>query len=73
MDRLVPKPMAAGPTQRVEDNAFHPFLRSCFENLAVGSQPNLIHSAANVSRDENGDGIGQVRFLACVERRCASN
>jgi KTSC domain len=23
VDRLVPKPMAAGPTQRVEDNAFH--------------------------------------------------
>ena len=23
MDRLVPKPMAADPTQRVGDNAFH--------------------------------------------------
>jgi len=41
------------------------FLRSCF--------PNLIFSKANVSRDENGGGIGQARFLARAERRCALN
>ena len=42
-----------------------PFLDSCV--------PNLISSESNVSRDESGDGIGQVRFLASAERRCASS
>ena len=36
-------------------------------------QPNLIFSEPNVSRDESGDGIGQVRFLGSAERRCASS
>ena len=65
------------------------FLRSCFETLAVVSvpavlrasdagvahplQPNLIFSEPNVSRDESGDGIGQVRFSGSAERRCASS
>jgi len=52
------------------------FLRSCFESLAVAShplQPNLISSEPNVSRDESGDGIDQVRFSECAERRCASS
>jgi hypothetical protein len=52
------------------------FLRSCFESLAVAShplQPNLISSEPNVSRDESGDGIGQVRFLGSAEKRCASS
>jgi len=50
------------------------FLRSCFESLAVAShplQPNWIFSEPNVSRDESGDGIGQVRFLGPAEKRYA--
>ena len=42
-----------------------PFLYFCV--------PNLIFSEPNVSRDESGDGIGQVRFSGCAERRCASS